>query len=103
MNTDYIIGKFAEDIARDEYNSTTESEAVEILEHEINGIGKIPEYVMNGDITAFRCSWSVYTEEELLSNFNWVSDDGLEQLKNELRDRTSFIELTNGKYAVLEF
>jgi len=107
----YLVNKFAEDVNNDTYNNITTAEAKEILSYEIDGFGETPKYILNGNITAFRCSWSVYTEEELVNDFSYMVDTSdaedeeelAELIFSELQDQTQGIKLSNNNYAIGEF
>jgi len=79
----WIIDKFAEMVNNDAYTETTGQEAKEIIAHEVEALGKLPSFVSNGDIVAFGCVWSTYTEEELKNDFGYLLD-GDEEKEEEL-------------------
>lgn len=107
--SDYIASKFARDVADDESNDISYEDALQIIENEIDGLGEVPNYICSGDIVAFRCAWSVHSDDELLDNYDYLLDEGyededekLEATKEALIERTQVLYVTNGT-AVLEF
>lgn len=106
---DYIASKFARDVANDENNNISYEDALQIIENEIDGLGEVPNYIMNGDIVAFRCAWSVYNDNELLCNYYYLLDEEyedeyekLEAIKEKLIENTQVLDVNNGT-AVAEF
>ena len=98
----WIIDKFAEMVDNDTYTEITGQEAKEIITHEIESMGELPSYVLDGDIVAFRSLWTAYRQEELKDEFDYLldGDEELNGLIKKLQEQTQILHLSNGKYAI---